>query len=468
MRFTKRLCALSAAAVMSLSVCAPAFADVVSIAENTAKIQVNGKIAETEALLVDGTALITADDVKSVLGVDCTVDGGYATLSVDGKELKIAVKTTGSDSLAIRDVSDALGYMLGWDNEAKTVVIVDIDRMAEENGATFDIIKRYMDYTLSLGDAFKTKAEFNGGVEVADEGITVAIPFSGSVDAVSGKEGEKASVKLNMDLTQFKALAGADEMADYEKEVFDIMMKAIESSDSNVIYDAEKNVLYMSSTMFTLFGSDENTWLEIELDPLMGTLSADGLDMNSIMSLAQSGDIDAYILEALKVMPVNNVDSYSDIAQAYDIIASMLGDKSFTLENGQYKSNFAMKEDGTELTYTMVLGTEGETVNSCIVTMKMTADGATMDMTVSSDKDMSSEMSFSMSLADMIKIYMEYKSTCAATKEVPDLKVPDGATVISLNDMLLDMMAAESDYEAVPEAEIIAASPETEALSTAA
>lgn len=466
MKLSKRLCALSAAAVMSLSVCAPAFANVM-IPANTAKIQMNGKTVESEAVLAGGTTLINAEDVKSIFGVDCKVDGGFATLSVDGKDLKVAIKTSDSDLVSVREVADALGCMLGWDDGAKTVIIVDIDRMAKENGATFDIIGKYMDYSLSLGDSFKTKAEFKGGVEVTDEGITTAIPFDGTTEAVSGKEGERASVKLNMDLSQLKAMVGADQMEGTEKEIFDTTIKAIESSDSNVIYDSENNMFYMNSTMFTLFGSDENTWISMDLNALMDMAGTEGFDMNSLMSLAQSGDIEAYILEALKAMPVNTVNSYSDIAQAYDLIASMLGDKSFTLEDGQYKSNFAMNDDGTELTYTMVLGTEGEKVNSCTVTMKMSADGAAMDMTVASDKDMNSTMSFSMSLADMIKVYMEFKSESEATKEVPNLKVPDGARVVSFNDMLANMMSAELATETAAEATVVAV-PETEASGTAA
>lgn len=442
MKFSKKAAALSMAAVMSLSVGATAFAGTAQQAGESVNVQMNGKIATDKAVLLGGTTYIDASDVKGIFGADCKVDGGYATLSVDGKDLKIAIKTTGESLVSVRDIADALGCMLGWDGAEKTVVVVDIDRMADEKGATFDIIGKYFDYSKSIGESYKTIGDFSGSVEIADETIPIAIKFDGKMDAVSSDKCEEANVKLNMDLSDIKKQAGVEEMEASDKEIFETIMKALESSDTKVIYNIEAGIMYMKSTMFTVFGIDENTWISFDLNSFMEAAGASGFDMTSILNLVSEGDLKAYILTALKTIPVNTVSSYDEMSKAYDMIVSMLGDSAFTLENGKYKSNFAMNEDGAEITYVMTMGTDGNKVNSCEITMKMSADGMVMDMYVSSDKNFNSSMTFSMNAADMMKIYMEMKSSCEATKQVPSLTVPAGATVISMNDMFASMISA--------------------------
>ena len=184
--------------------------------------------------------------------------------------------------------------------------------------------------------------------------------------------------------------------------------------------------------------------------------------MKSILDLAMSGDINGYITELLKATPVNSVNSYEAIAQSYDLVASMLGDKAFVLADGQYKSSFAYNENGTELTYAMTMGTDGEKVNSCTVALKMAAEGVTMDMNVSSDKDFNSTMTFNMNLLDMMKMNMDFKSASEATTEAPQLTVPEGATVISLNDLLTGVTTMTADGTVVPAEEV----PETAAEAT--
>ena len=328
--------------------------------------------------------------------------------------------------------------------------------MMDEKGETFDIIKKYMDYSLSMGDTYKTTCTFDGNVEVNDGETAIALPFSGTAEGVAAKTGEEMTMKLNMDFAQIKAMLEKEGMEASEKEVFDTMVKALESSDTKIIYDAEKEIFYMNSSMFTVFGVDANAWISMDLGSLMATSGVEGFDMNTLLALVEKGDFEGYLLELFKSMPVSDVNSYAEIAKSYDMIAAMMGDKAFKLENGQYKSNFAVNEDGTELTYSMTMGTDGDKVNSCTIIMKVSADGATMDMSVASDKDFNSTMTFSMNVADMMKMSMNFKSTYAASTEAPTLKVPEGAVVISLNDMMNNLLVMD---EELPVAELEAEAP---------
>ena len=104
--------------------------------------------------------------------------------------------------------------------------LMDIDRMADEKGATFDIIGKYFDYSKSIGESYKTIGDFSGSVEIADETTPIAIKFDGKMDAVSSDKCEEANVKLNMDLSDIKKQAGVEEMEASDKEIFETIMKA--------------------------------------------------------------------------------------------------------------------------------------------------------------------------------------------------------------------------------------------------
>lgn len=466
MKFSKKLCAISLSAVMSLSVCIPAFAADETPEYETAKIQVNGVMAKDPAVLADGATYVKAENIKSLFGVECSVKDGKATLTVDGKQVALDSAVVDENLISIRTVADTLDLMLGWDDAEKTAIVIDVNNVAKENDVTFDLLKKYMDYSKSMGDTFKTTGEFKGSVEVADETAPLTIAYDGTVDSLASKKGEEATMKLNMDLSKVKTMLQSEEMDESEKAVMDTIFKAIESSETKYIYDMEKGIFYINSSMFSAFGVDPAAWISLDLNAFMNMSGAGSFDMNAILDLAETGDIEGYILEVLKSIPVDSVNSYKEIDESYKAVAAMLGDKAFKQDGDKYTSTYALNEDGTELTYVTTLGSEGDKVNSISIVMKMSADGVKMDMTVSTDKDFNSSMSFTMDIADFMKLYMEFKSTYEASAKEPALTLPEGAVVISLNDMMnnlaTDVVVTETAVEATEVSENAAEEPAVE------
>lgn len=466
MKFSKKLCAISLSAVMSLSVCIPAFAADETPEYETAKIQVNGVMAKDPAVLADGATYVKAENIKSLFGVECSVKDGKAILTVDGKQVALDSAVVNENLISIRAVADALDLMLGWDDAEKTAIVIDVNNVAKENDVTFDLLKKYMDYSKSMGDTFKTTGEFKGSVEVADETAPLTIAYDGTVDSLASKKGEEATMKLNMDLSKVKTMLQSEEMDESEKAVMDTIFKAIESSETKYIYDMEKGIFYMNSSMFSAFGVDSSAWISLDLNAFMNMSGAGSFDMNAILDLAETGDIEGYILEVLKSIPVDSVNSYKEIDGSYKAVAAMLSDKAFKQDGDKYTSTYALNEDGTELTYVTTLGSEGDKVNSISIVMKMSADGVKMDMTVSTDKDFNSSMSYTMDIADFMKLYMEFKSTYEASTKEPALTLPEGAVVISLNDMMnnlaTDVVVTETSVEATEVSENAAEEPAVE------
>ena len=101
----------------------------------------------------------------------------------------------------------------------------------------------------------------------------------------------------------------------------------------------EKGIFYMNSSMFSAFGVDPAAWISLDLNAFMNMSGAGSFDMNAILDLAETGDIEGYILEVLKSIPVDSVNSYKEIDESYKAVAAMLSDKAF-------------KQDGDCLLYT--------------------------------------------------------------------------------------------------------------------
>ena len=423
-------------------------------------------MAKDPAVLADGATYVKAENIKSLFGVECSVKDGKATLTVDGKQVALDSAVVDENLISIRAVADALDLILGWDDAEKTAIVIDVNNVAKENDVTFDLLKKYMDYSKSMGDTFKTTGEFKGSVEVADETAPLTIAYDGTVDSLASKKGEEATMKLNMDLSKVKTMLQSEEMDESEKAVMETIFKAIESSETKYIYDMEKGIFYMNSSMFSAFGVDPAAWISLDLNAFMNMSGAGSFDMNAILDLAETGDIEGYILEVLKSIPVDSVNSYKEIDESYKAVAAMLGDKAFKQDGDKYTSTYALNEDGTELTYVTTLGSEGDKVNSISIVMKMSADGVKMDMTVSTDKDFKSSMSFTMDIADFMKLYMEFESTYEASAKEPALTLPEGAVVISLNDMMnnlaTDVVVTETAVEATEVSKNAAEAPAVE------
>ena len=437
MKFNKKLCAFSVAAVMSLSVCAPAFA---AEGENAVDLQYNGVTTEDAAVLVNDTTYMSAEDVKAVLGVDCAVADGKAQLTVGSEAVEVE---TVDGLIPVRAIANALGYSIGWDSEAKTAIVIDVDKLAASE--TFDIMGKYMDYGLSMEMPYAQNGEFDGVYEMTDADSTFTIPFNGDVVSLVSADGEDVTMNLTIDFSQLEELLAAQGMDENEQQAFDAVVAALGSSETKILYNIKENVMYLNSSMFTVFGLDANAWLSIDLGDIFGMATTEGAaDLTAILENAMSGDLKAYIVDLLKAMPVEDVNSYAALEEAYGVYSAMLGDSAFVLEDGKYTLNYAMNQDGADFTYSIVLGTEGETVNSCDIAMKVAAEGVSMDVTAASDKDFNTTMTLAMNIADMIKMNFNYKATVSASTEAPQLTVPEGATVHSLTDLLFGTMTEDA------------------------
>jgi len=462
MNFKKKFMALSLASAMTLTVCTPTFA----ATTNFTNVQVNGVQYASKASVIDGKSYIKVADIKTILGADVTVSGDKLSFA-DGKTADVTT-IDGVQYAVIRDIATAEDYMLGWDDTEKTVIIVDTERIDKSE---FTIMKKYMQYALDAQpEISKTEGTFNGYVEITEPEITaeatpeaaastaatttaatttavsttgnetIKVPFSGTMTGVSSKTVANVDMNLKIDFSQVKELAAAEgtDAASAEQTILD----ALADSQTKVIFDSEKGVYYIKSSMFDALGVASNTWISIDLNELL-SMSGSNMNFSSIMELATKGDFEGYINGVIKSMPVNSVSSYNDIKTAYDTISELVGDKAFKLEDGKYKSNYTVNEDGTEVTIAMTFDTDGDKINGGTIKLHMNSDGVTMDMDMASDKDLKTTMTINMSVADMMKLYMDYKATVAATTESPLTAPPAGETVTTIESLMGGLMAAE-------------------------
>lgn len=449
MKVSKKLGTLAVSALMAVSVCTPVFAGTPELVP-TADIQLNGVMIEQDAILYEGSTYLLEEGIEEVFGVECNVNGSYASLTVDGKTLRNIIPVSELSLISIRDVAESLGYVIGWDDSAKALVLIDVNQIAKDSGETFDIMKKYIEYSYSNGKNFKTDTVYSGGIEMNTDGMVISLPFDGKAEGYTSQSGQSISLDLNVDLPQLNAISGIDEMSEDQKEIYLSMLKEIENNTTEMIYDFENMSIYFRTTLSSLFGIDDKVWLSMDLAPIMELSGSTGMDLTGMIQLIENGDFEGYMLSTLKSIPANSVTAYEEMCLAYDLLASMLGDSSFVYENGAYKSTFAMNEDGAEVTFVMTMGTNGSDINSCTISMRMTAeDILSMDMNVSSDRNLDSKATFTMEITDLFKMFFEMDSDATAISSTPSFKVPEGDVVLSINDMLNNAMAAYTTVETV-------------------
>lgn len=422
MNFKKKALAVTLASAMTLSLCAPAFA-----AEGDTSIQVNGVKSGVTASLVNGKACIKADKVNEVLGVDGILNNGKYIVG------NTILDVNTGDYLGIRDIAEAAGYMVGWDSENKTVVIVDVNKLGNES---FGIIKDYVNKVAeATPTSYKTNGMFSGNVEIVTDN-TVKVPFSGTITGETNEKASNIDVGLKIDMTDVYNAKDADGNPDIS-EVEKTVLAAIENSDTKVIYNTEGGKLYLKSTLFDSFGLANGAWLELDFNSLMDMAGSNGIDMSTMLNLINSGDFESYILEVLKAMPVDSVTSYDDIKTAYDMICKMLGDSSFKYNNGAYTSEFTTTEDGMNINYKFVLGDDA----SALIEMKVNQEGyMTIELTAKNDSNLNSEMTLNFNAMDLTKLYMEYKASVTAAETTPLTAPAEGETVVSLGTLFGGML----------------------------
>lgn len=359
-------------------------------------------------------------DLSMVLGQNTakvTEDGQTRTMTMD----VVPYVKNDRTYVPVRFVAEAFGCSVGWDADAKTVVIVDVDALFGD--ATFDLMDNFATYC-DKHDAGNMALTGTLALDVADQssGSTVKpVSVKGSLDGVTSDKG----LQLNWSLS----------LSDPSKQLEDILSQGIAAALSDlkgeVRMDMEKPVLYLTLPAI-LTGAQQDTWYSLDLGAYQAQLLS-SLDMTQLTQLEDAGIREA-LTAVLKSIPVNDSQTdYETLALVASMYVDMLSDQAFTQKGNTYVAEMTL-EDLVDLTVTLTKKGDDITAVDIKMSCDVVEDGDKVTMTMTEhaapDKvtvDMKMEVA-----ADGVDVKLSMDLAGVPTQKTPVTTPPAGATVVPM------------------------------------
>lgn len=446
-----------AASVMALAIGMTA-TGVTAFADSAPSVTIDGQavtFSDAVPQNVNGRIMVPYRAMFEALGAEVDYDAATKVISgsVDGKTLEmtngnnvITIKnadgTTSTKTMDVapfiqndrtfvptRFVSEVLGYSVGWDQAAKTVVIVNTDKIVADANTDFALLRQTADISVDNSKTYNVDGTFKGNLTMdlsslvgngtaSAEELKASMDLDGTVKGICNNTDADITVDMNL--------------SDGETKV---------PASSEVKLDGNKGVMYMGQTV-----NGNQTWYSMSMDSVLGAQGMSWSDLKN--ATAASDDMVAGMSATLKAMaPSYDVNGYQRSVDYYNALKKAFGDDAFKKSGNTYTSEFDFADmfkamgtssqmDGATVTGKYVIETDGTKPVSSTMTMKMGGVQGLNEMSVeATTKKNSAVAKF---VADMLGMKMtgDIDLKFTETSNKVDTSLPKGVTAVSLDSML--------------------------------
>lgn len=333
------------------------------------QVQYNGKaLALTEAATnVDGRVMLPFRQVFESMGAAVSYDGAAKTITAKTADREIfltvgkteATITKGGVStsaemdvapfidknlnrtyVSVRFIAESLGYSVGWDGAAKTVVIIDPATLFASADTDFSIISKLMKSDLDLEKPYSSTGKFNMSItSYASPGTIlsgIAFDMSGTMTGVQQKSNADMTVTMAINFDKMLSAMTAEEKT--QMQAFTDMLK---NADMKIKMNGETGDTYMNSSIFAAADPtvDKNTWYKMNV---YDTYQELGIDMKSLTGISSGVKLSELLSATLSASGTMDITTYDDIKTTYQFMKNLIGDDAFT-----------KKTAGSAVTYTL-------------------------------------------------------------------------------------------------------------------
>ena len=476
--------ALTLAMVLGLSGAALAAEADPAAPESTISVQLDGEdLTFTDAVpqVKDQRTFLPFRAVFEAMGAQVSNEGNVITAVRDGKTLTMTIGSTEAtvaeggvvtpitmdvapyvDSstwrtyVPVRFAAQAFGCAVGWDQEAQTAVIVDVESVVKDtlNTYHFTYLDKYMEYAQQFQQGnWAVSGQLEGSLTMMQ---IAPMTVSATYEGISA-EGTAVEMTMNMTMDMEQFLAGVaeqaggslDEMTAEDKAILDSL--STEGISMEIRGDLNEGQIYMkmSGEVLAAAGIPVDTWISMDMDAL---LEGSGMDWATLMaSMEQMSDLDLYTLLSLSLSQVPVDDSttaYADVKNAVDLVAKLLADESFVKNGNDYTTTFSYEESGASINLSLTFTMDKDTVVGYKMEAGLSADAGDMgqfgvQLTEALDKDNHLTASFIVDLGAFMNMEMTMTGDYTATDEAPVTTLPEGANVIDFVELLTQAGSVE-------------------------
>lgn len=230
----------------------------------------------------------------------------------------------------IRFASEALGACVDWDNNTRTVLIVDVDNLMAGYKDKFTHMDDYINF-ISSDKNTKLDGSFNLSMQYKTAMGNIPVSVNGTLSGVKNNTGSEVYGTAVTDVQSIKSAIISNEGENAVSPDIDNMLNSLSSSNYRAIINNSDKMLYLSGGLFTPLGLENGSWAGISFNEFnTGDISI-GNSKNFADYIAQSAQ--SVVIASTPDNTVASVKAFLDDAlKAY-------GDESFTEDNGKFTLN---------------------------------------------------------------------------------------------------------------------------------
>lgn len=332
--------------------------------------------------------------------------------------------------IPVRYAAEAFGYGVGWDQDDRTVILVDVEALFGD--ATFTLMDSLSKYSNKQTAIENMALSGNLTLDVTDETGTVLtgpLSIKGSLEGVASQKGVQLAGKVDGAAIAFFLGTTLGGPVDAEA------LQAMPEVSAELRADLGTKVLYASIPDILTGGIEaENVWYSLDLNAFAAQLFS-LMDMDQLAQLEDAGVGEALVW-VLKNLPLEDKDaSYATLAQLAKLYVDMFSDQAFTQNGSTYTAKTSL-EDMIDLEINLTKDGEDVTAMNMTMTAADDASGLNMTMTMNaapSKVDMAMDLSAG---SEEIKAVFHLDLSCAPTDKAPVTTLPAGVQAVSLNQLL--------------------------------
>lgn len=233
----------------------------------------------------------------------------------------------GRTYVPVRFAAQALGAAVGWDNNTQTVLIVDTEKMMQnEFAGRFQAITAMTQFANSV--APKTARSLTGAIGATLTYHTamgdIPVVINGTITGAESLDAAQFTAKLQTDRTAIEQAITANEGVNVIDENVDALLKKLQNLTVDGIVSRVDGKLYLKSDFLTEFGIEKGKWAMKPLDStasLTAVKNGDAIDfvcaqaqkltLTRGSSTAQVRDVVRRLSDQSAVLPADGANAYS-------------------------------------------------------------------------------------------------------------------------------------------------------------
>lgn len=277
-----------------------------------------------------GDKQITLTINLEVAKVKDLVAGTEESITLDSAPVIIGSRTM----VPLRFISESLNKTVGWDDDEKTAIIIDFDKLAEVYKEKLPVIQKLIDLKLEEMHSYKSKSDVNAELVYTD------------LEDDSENETIKATGVINLDVNQKE-----DMNCDFDINVSggegDIMNAIVDGGLEHVNLTA---ILKDGKFLLGMKEADGYVWTDKteEIEGYgSGMINVGAIGGNTLDKMISNVDDYQDVLDFVKgYIGDLNINTYDTLVSVADLVATILdGDAMNIVDLGEGKQQFVLKLD---------------------------------------------------------------------------------------------------------------------------